>query len=57
MLSINDGVLEKTNELTGTSYAAIYASGYVAAIRDYAVKHNITISNKRLFSILKKMIH
>lgn len=54
MLSINNDVLEKTNELTGTSYAAIYASGYVAAIRDYAVKHNITISNKRLFSILKK---
>lgn len=54
MLSINDGVLEKTNELTGTSYAAIYASAYVATIRDYAIKHNITISNKVLFSILEE---
>lgn len=54
MLSINDGVLEKTTELNGTSYAAIYACAYVAAIRDYAVCHNMNLSNKGLFSILKE---
>lgn len=53
MLSINDGVLEKTKELSGTSYSAVYASACVASIKDYALKHHIAISNKEIISILR----
>lgn len=50
---MKNGALRKTNELFGTSFAAIYASAYVAAIKDYSVKHNIQITNNKLFSIVR----
>ena len=54
MISLNNGKLEKTNELYGTSYSTIYTSAYIASIRDYAYKHDIKTSNKKIFDILEK---
>ena len=55
MLSIKDGVLEKTSDLTGTSYAAIYASAYISAIKDYAYKNNISITNSELKRLINNV--
>lgn len=54
LVSMDNGALEKTTRLTGTSYATVYASAYVAAIRDYCLKHNMLIPNNLIFSLLRK---
>lgn len=54
LVSMDNGTLEKTTRLTGTSYATVYASAYVAAIRDYCLKHNMVITNDLIFSLLRR---
>lgn len=54
VISLIDSKPIKTNELYGTSYEAIYASAYIASIKDYCSKNNIYISNNKLLKILKK---
>lgn len=54
LVSMDNGALEKTTRLTGTSYATVYASAYVAAIRDYCLKHNMVITNDLIFSLLRR---
>lgn len=54
LILINNGKLEKTKELYGTSFATIYASAYVAAIKDYALKHKMNLRNDELYDILHK---
>lgn len=54
LVLMDNGALEKTTRLTGTSYATVYASAYVAAIRDYCLKHNMVITNDLIFSLLRR---
>ncbi len=51
VLSINNKVIK----MNGTSYATALASGYIALLRDYYIKNNISFDNDKIINDLKSL--
>lgn len=54
-ISLLDDDLVCTEDLYGTSYATVFASGYVAMVRDILEKEKVTYTNDQLDNILLKL--